>query len=226
MRKCVPWCRSSGVPGVSLSARRDHRVPLAVRWLSTLLLIRPIDPQRPEARMTKATRKITGPQTERFFRAFYAQEPRLDPEVADALTKRSVATFSSVRVRRAAVGSLGRRIGRGGGLKPGGAKGSAVAPSGSKPEARIAPAASAAAFDPYVFGLVPVFQREGRDGLVVKLRGVGDVGRLRQMARAQQVSLPAELRSGEIDADRLCSAIADAVEKRIADRRAAAGEKT
>lgn len=176
--------------------------------------------------MTNATRKITGPQTERFFRAFYAQEPRLDPDIAEALTRRSVATFSSVRVRRAAEGSLGRRIGRSSGAQPGGTSATAIAPASTKPDAPALPTAAAAAFDAYAFGLVPVFQREGRDGLLAKLSGISDIAQLRQMARAQQISLPAELRSGDIEADRLRSAIADGVEKRIADRRAAAGEKT
>lgn len=181
--------------------------------------------------MTNATRKITGPQTERFFRAFYAQEPRLDPDVAEALTKRSVATFSSVRVRRAAVGSLGRRIGHSGDSRagaqprPGGTASGSVANRTAAPKAEAPAVPATAPFDPYVFGLVPVFQREGRNGLSAKLADVSDVGQLRQMARAQQISLPAELRSGDIEADRLRLAIVDAVEKRITDRRAAAGDK-
>lgn len=166
--------------------------------------------------MRKATRKLSGPQMERFFRHYYAQEPGLEAAVAQALTRRSAATFSSVHVRREA--SSGRTI-------------VARLPSRRQPPAAAAapppagtPAASPGAFDPYVFGLVPVFQREGREGLLAQLGQIADVAQLRQMARAQQVSLAADFRTGDVDGEALRGAIADAVAKRIADRRAAAGE--
>lgn len=167
--------------------------------------------------MRRATRKVSGPQMERFFRHYYAQEPGLESLVAEALTRRSVATFSSVQVRKEAVLG-GRAVVRRQPARPAAAEGLA-------PVAPAAPAADSAAFDPYCVGLVPTFQREGRDGLLAKLAPIGDIAQLRQMARAQQISLAAELRSGEIDAAALRGAIVVAVEKRIADRRAAAGDK-
>ncbi len=80
-----------------------------------------------------------------------------------------------------------------------------------------------AAFDAYAFGLVPTFQREGRQGLIGKLEAVENIDQLRQMAKAQQIVLPQELRSGDVALDVVRGAIADAVAKRIADRKAAAG---
>lgn len=167
--------------------------------------------------MRKATRKISGPQMERFFRHYFAQEPGLESAAAESLTRRSLATFSSVNVRKEIV--LG---GRGVMRRIGARRQSDGEPA---PAAAVAPAGGTGGFDPYVFGLVPTFQREGREGLLARLGGIADVGQLRQMARAQQISLPAELRTGEAGADALRGAIADAVEKRIADRRAAAGGK-
>ena len=103
-----------------------------------------------------------------------------------------------------------------------------VAPSGP-PSAPVSGAATsataedAAAFDPYVFGLVPVFQREGAEGLLAKLGGIATADRLRAMAKAQQVVLPQQLRSGDVAPDEIRAGIVEAVAKRIKDRRAAAG---
>ena len=58
---------------------------------------------------------------------------------------------------------------------------------------------------------------------MTKLTTVESADHLRKMARAQQIALPSELRSGEIALEVLREAIAAAVEKRIANRRAAAG---
>lgn len=171
----------------------------------------------------KAAKKLSGPSLNRFFRRFFQAQPGLDPQIAEQLTKISVRTFSSVRVRRIAWrnvhGSPARRSVR-----------RAAEPTSAEPVAEAhtaAPAAAepapAAAFDPYAFGLVPIFQREGRDGLLAKLANVGSADNLRKMARAQQIALPAELRSGDIALDQLREAITAAVEKRIANRRAAAG---
>jgi hypothetical protein len=103
------------------------------------------------------------------------------------------------------------------------------APAASEParSATGAPARSpiqpVASFDPYIFGLVPVYQRQGPDGLLERLGEIKRVDHLRKMARAQQIVLPAELRSGDVPAEAIRSGIVIAVGKRIADRRAAAG---
>lgn len=167
--------------------------------------------------MKRATRKVSGPQMERFFRHYFAQEPGLESLVAEALTRRSVATFSSVQVRKDVVP----------GTRPAGAvvRRPLARTQAAEAAAPTVSQAESAAFDPYAVGLVPTFQREGRDGLLAKLAPIGDIAHLRQMARSQQISLPAELRTGDADATVLRGAIVDAVEKRIADRRAAAGDK-
>jgi hypothetical protein len=85
------------------------------------------------------------------------------------------------------------------------------------------PNQSASSFDPYIFGLVPIYQRQGPDGLLEKLGEIKRVDHLRKMARAQQIVLPVELRSGDIPVEAIRSGIVTAVGKRIADRRAAAG---
>ncbi len=82
--------------------------------------------------------------------------------------------------------------------------------------------APAPAFDPFVFGLIPVYQREGLTGLRGRLDAIDSIENLRKMARAQKIGLPAEIRRGDVPATAVRDAIITAVEKRIADRRAAA----
>ena len=77
-------------------------------------------------------------------------------------------------------------------------------------------------FDPYEIQLVPTFQRAGAEALRAQLEQVHSVANLRQMARSQQIALPAEIRRGEVEPEKVRDAILRAVEKRIADRRAAA----
>ncbi|MEO1420716.1 MAG: hypothetical protein AAFU66_07170 [Pseudomonadota bacterium] len=79
-------------------------------------------------------------------------------------------------------------------------------------------------FDPYAFGLVPTMQREGEAGLVTRLNAIKRPENLRAMAKAQQIVLPRELRTGNETADTLRDAIVIAVSKRIVDRRSAASE--
>ncbi|MEM9028780.1 MAG: hypothetical protein AAGC70_10475 [Pseudomonadota bacterium] len=90
------------------------------------------------------------------------------------------------------------------------------------PPAAVATPPAGADFDPYAFGLVPIDQREGGEGLRSKLEAIKNVDHLRKMARAQQIGLPADIRRGDIALAHLRDAIVSAVEKRIADRRAAA----
>lgn len=85
------------------------------------------------------------------------------------------------------------------------------------------PKPSAAKFDPYIFGLVPVYQRQGPEGLLARLADIERAEDLRAMAKAQQIVLPLELRSADTDIEHVRSGIVRAVRKRIADRRAAAG---
>jgi len=167
--------------------------------------------------MKKTTRKLSGPAKDRFFARFFADDPGLAPDARQRLTTRSIATFTSVRVRRAIAP---RRAG-----EPRVTGTPAPRPAFKQPIApapAAEPPAPAGEFDPYAFGLVPVFQREGRDGLLQQLASVATVAQLRQMARAQQIGLDVQAKSGDISLPDLREAIVTAVEKRIADRNAAA----
>ena len=166
--------------------------------------------------MRRTTRKYSGPALERYLRRFFAAEPGLPHETAARLTLRGSATFSSVRTRANVVSSA---VGQ---TTPASAASAPPAPSAA-PRQQPITNASPAAFDAYAIGLVPTFQREGRDGLIAKLAAVAGIDDLRTMARTQQIVLPEALRHGDVPSDALRAAIADAVARRVADRKAAAG---
>ncbi len=80
--------------------------------------------------------------------------------------------------------------------------------------------ASDDSFDPFAFGLIPIFKREGAKGLAARLEEIGNVENLRAMAKAQQIVLPRDVRRGEADIDTVRTAVLAAVEQRITDRKA------
>ncbi|MEO1207597.1 MAG: hypothetical protein AAFV45_14820 [Pseudomonadota bacterium] len=92
------------------------------------------------------------------------------------------------------------------------------------PDITAADESEPVSFDPYAFGLVPTMQREGEAGLLARLNEVARAEHLRAMAKAQQIVLPRELRTGDETAETLRGAIINAVSKRIADRRSAASD--
>jgi hypothetical protein len=186
--------------------------------------------------MKSTTRKISGSAMEQTFQRMIRAERGIDPALAERLARRLAMVVTSIRVRRVPLRELAR---------PGSARAMPEAyappvsshpastpeptPPETTPQAKAPTRATdplsnpaAAPFDPYVFGLVPVFQREGADGLRTKLAEIASVAHLRGMAKAQQVALDPALRTGDVPAADLRAAIVAAVEKRIADRRAAA----
>lgn len=185
--------------------------------------------------MKETTVKLSGHSKDQFLERFFAAEVDLDAAARQRLIARTKAAISSLRVRKATLTGLRQssRIGAAGqGLRsapapqvtPTPAKTAPVTavPQAPAPAAPITPEAPDTAFDAYAIGLVPVFQREGRDGLIAKLAAIDSVDHLRQMAKAQQIVLPQPLRLGEATAEAVREGIADSVAKRIADRKAAA----
>lgn len=166
--------------------------------------------------MKDKTLKLSGHAKDRFLERFFAGEPGLPIETARRLTARGKTTFTSLRVRAIATYPI-RKLDT---TKPATPPPAIVSAPSPLPGESAAPTAP---FDAYAIGLVPIFQREGRDGLIARLASVANLEHLRQMSKAQQIVLPQELRTGEIPLEKIRAAIADAVARRIADRRAAAG---
>lgn len=185
--------------------------------------------------MKRTTKKLTGIGLELFLRRFYGTYADIDEKLADQLSKDGAQTFASVRVRHIAWRDWRPRIKAMAGsvakvpdkrdADAAVAKKAPATPSQSTATASAAPEPTAGdvPFDPYAIGLVPVYQREGAEGLSEKLATIGSLDNLRKMARSQQVALPAELRGSDADITSVRAAIVSAVGKRIANRRAAAG---
>ncbi len=182
--------------------------------------------------MKRTTRKLSGTGLDRFLKRFFATQEGVDAGLARDLTEATAQAFASVRVKRAAWNTRRRP------KKTEATSKTAVTPAKKKGTAATKKAAGAAkppqatrastkssteTFDPYAIGLVPVYQREGADGLRIRLSEILSTDNLRKMARAQQVALPKELRGPDAEIDDIRNAIVTAVGKRIADRRAAAG---
>ena len=159
--------------------------------------------------MRQSTKKLNGAARDRFL-ARLASEPAL------------AAVVTSLRVRRADYARFGKKQSAApvADLRRAAADQAPVAPlSPLSPPSAAASAPPEQPFDPYGIGLVPVYQREGRDGLLRQLQSVPRIDHLRQLARAQNIALPPQLRTGDTSAAVLHTAIADAVARRIADRR-------
>ena len=195
--------------------------------------------------MKRTTKKLSGIGLELFLERFYAAHPSIGKQLAQKLAKESGKAFASVRVRRTAWHDWRRpRHAHITSAEQQGAEAHEAheaAPSNTPIEPHsparwpikagddVQPAALEGAqpapghFDPYSIGLIPTYQREGPEGLLAKLAEINSADNLRKLARSQQISLPADLRSAEAALDDIRSAIVAAVGKRIADRRAAAG---
>ncbi|MDX2290251.1 MAG: hypothetical protein NW217_15710 [Hyphomicrobiaceae bacterium] len=191
--------------------------------------------------MTDTTKKLSGPAKDRFFKTLLADDEGIDEATAGRLSARAASIVTSLRARQSGLAALERRSARRrtAGPKPAAAEpvpetvaapmsaptppASAVQPAieaAAMPSSTPRPDDSEAPFDPFLFGLVPVYKREGADGLIVKLAEVGSADHLRAMAKSQQIVLPRELRTGPIDLVQLRLAILEAVEKRVSDRSA------
>lgn len=170
--------------------------------------------------MKRTTKKLSGIGLELFLRRFYASYSGVDDTLARRLSKDSAKTFTSVRVRHIAWRDWRPKHHAAAAVDTHPAPIDAPTP---QPQTSTTAENTDTPFDPYAIGLIPIYQREGPEGLGAKLAGITSLDNLRKMARSQQIALPAELRGADVDIDAVRSAIIAAVGKRIANRRAAAG---
>lgn len=175
------------------------------------------------------TKKLTGAARDRFFKRLFVDVCGLDIPTADRLTEATSELLTSVRVRKdlRLAGPLMPELSTDGAPGKASPAPSREEPFQPDPEPVFAPGPEtdaappdASKFDAFAFGLIPVYKREGAEGLAARLSKVGSVDHLRAMAKAQQIVLTRELRTGDIDIKMLRAAILDAVAKRVADRRA------
>jgi len=147
--------------------------------------------------MAKTTRALSGAAKDAYFRRALEQECGLDMPAGERLLDRLQSGVAQVRVRLDA--------------------GSAETAPASVSAAQDAPLDEA--FDPFALNVILILRTRGRDAVLSELEAIQSAESLRLLAREQQFSLGSELATlAEIR-----DAIATAAERRVANRRAAAG---
>jgi hypothetical protein len=151
--------------------------------------------------MARTTKQLSGGGKDKFLRAVVA-EVELPADAAKRLGDRLAHTVTEVRVRRDAWEALSKSQ----------MPAPAVAPP---PPQTVDPGVG---FDPFAFSAVAVFTKKGKPALAAELARIATADHLKAFAAAQHLAVDATLAA---PAD-LRAAIVAAVERRIADRKAAA----
>ncbi len=186
--------------------------------------------------MTKRTKVLSGEAARKYFRALFAADPGQTPVAASRLADTCVREIAELRVRLPVVASRTSSHATATPAKSltppavasttppvktpeeparDGAEPDPVAPQ-SAPAAETPPPEPA--FDPFAFSLIVALRRDGPVALLARLIAIDDVARLRDIAKAQHVGIPA----GADGVDAIAAAIVAGTERRVAHREAAA----
>ena len=149
----------------------------------------------------KNTKALSGAAKDAFLRRTLKDEAALADDVRARLTRKLQETIASLRVRTGAEDDDAPELQR-----------------AAEPHAAVPPVA-AAAFDPYSPNVIVVIRKIGRESALNQLVGIESIDNLRLLAREQQLSIDPELQS----VTDIREAIVCAAERRIANRKAAAG---
>jgi len=158
--------------------------------------------------MAKNTRPLSGASQRKYFRDLFRSDAGVAPDAAERLSEICATEIAQIRVR------LPQAVRKP--AKP--AVAAAVQTVKVAAAVSDAPQPAAGGFDPHGFSLIVTFRKGGKDALIAKLDEVGDVERLREIAKAQHVSLDA----GLTDRADILVAMVEGTERRIAHRQAAA----
>ena len=174
--------------------------------------------------MARTTKQLSGGGKDKFLRAVVAGETSVGGEVAERLAATLTDAITEVRVRREVWEATSKPAPGEKGLRAAKVKAAATAsvaaakaetpPSVAKP---VAPAATP--FDPFAFSAVAVLTKKGKAALAAELGKVAAAADLKSIATAQHLAIDLSIE----DAAALREALVTATERRIADRRAAAG---
>lgn len=169
--------------------------------------------------MARTTKQLSGGGKDKFLRGIVAGEAGLDGAAAQRLATALTDAITEVRVRREAWEATSKPGPGEKGLR--GAKAKAAAPASVKAadaDAAVA-AAPAAAFDPFAFSAVALLTRKGKAALASELSRIASAADLKAIATAQHLAIDPAI----TDVAALREALVAATERRIAERRAAAG---
>ena len=159
--------------------------------------------------MARTTKPLSGGAKDKFLRGVVASIEGVPAETARLLTTQLTECIAEVRARREVYDRM-----RGGGPTaepvetPRAGMLPQIAPKPPEPEA----------FDPFTFSAVAVLTKRGAAALSAELAAIGSVDHLRRLADAQHLSLDPAI----ADLTEMRAAILLGVERRIAERKAAA----
>lgn len=145
--------------------------------------------------MAKTTRALSGAAKDAYFKVTLESEAGLDGAIAERLLDTLKASVSQVRVR------LDR-----------------ASRQSDTASTEVAGAVEAEAFDPFTPNVILLLRTSGRDAVLAALRTIS-ADNLRSLAREQQLSIGGDLST----ADDIREAVVTAAERRVANRKAAAG---
>ncbi|MDX2201691.1 MAG: hypothetical protein NW223_03000 [Hyphomicrobiaceae bacterium] len=178
--------------------------------------------------MTRRTKALSGASQDAYFRRVLKSFPDVGEEARERIVRRLRGEIAQLRVRQGAheaagaVGESAAEAGNGEAIEV--HAGGSAAPAdretmAGSPSRRAAVATAAEPFDPFAINVIVVLRTAGKDAALKALNGIGDADNLRLLAREQRLSVDDDLSTTEA----LTAAIVAAAERRIANRRAAAG---
>lgn len=180
--------------------------------------------------MTRKTKALSGASQDAYFRRVLKTYPDLPEDARERIVRQLRSEIAQLRIRTSARDSAAAAIEE---------SQSAPAPAAQEPATAAEPASqentvaaplaapsppielptTASPFDPFAINVIVVLRTEGKDAALEALNAVADAENLRILAREQRLSVDEDLATPEA----LSAAIVAAAERRIANRRAAAG---
>ncbi|RTL66661.1 MAG: hypothetical protein EKK41_18275 [Hyphomicrobiales bacterium] len=175
--------------------------------------------------MTRKTKALSGASQDAYFRRVLKTYPDLPEDARERIVRQLRSEIAQLRIRTTARESAlaahedAQREPAAVAKEPAPAAGPALeAFTASAPSAPIE-LPRAAPFDPFAINVIVVLRTEGKDAALEALNAVADADNLRLLAREQRLSVDEDL----VTPEALSAAIVAAAERRIANRRAAAG---
>lgn len=167
--------------------------------------------------MARTTKQLSGGGKDKFLRAIVAAEAGTSADAAK-IAATLVDAITEVRVRREVWEATSKPAPGEKGLR---AKSRPRAPEPVEPALATSVPADAApvAFDPFAFSAVAVLTKKGKDALAAEFKKIASAEQLRALANAQHLAVDQSID----DAAALRAALLTATERRLAERRAAAG---
>jgi hypothetical protein len=153
--------------------------------------------------MSKKTKALSGAAQDAYFRRLLKAHPNLPAEERDRLVRQLRREIALLRVRPGVPRQEAELRGN----------------ISARADAVTSPTPTAACFDPFSPNLIVIVRTAGRDAALAALGTIDSVHNLRLLAREQKLSLDPSLSS----AAEIRAAIVMAAERRIANRKAAAG---